>query len=54
MNDYNRYLFDLNGYLLVEDALTSEQIRQMNQAIDQHRDRIHIRTPEQALDGSLE
>ena len=26
----------------------------MNQAIDQHRDQIHIRTPEQALDGSLE
>ena len=53
MNDYNRYLFDLNGYLLVENVLTLEQVCQMNKAIDQHWDRIHIRTPEQALDGSL-
>mgnify|MGYP003328232076 CR=1 FL=1 len=53
MNDYDRYLFDLNGYPLVENALTLEQVLQMNEAIDQHRDLIHIRTSGQALDGSL-
>ena len=53
MNNYDRYLFDLNGYLLVENVLTLEQVFQMNKVIDQHRDRIHIRTSEQTLDGSL-
>ena len=56
MNDYDRYLFDLNGYLLFENVLTLEQVFQMNKdakTLDQHRDRIHIRTSEQALDGSL-
>jgi ectoine hydroxylase-related dioxygenase (phytanoyl-CoA dioxygenase family) len=53
MTEYDHYLFDLNGYIVVEGALSPELVGGMNEAIDQHRDRINIRTPEQALDGSL-
>ena len=54
MNEYEKYLFDLNGYLFIEGALSADQVAAMNAAIDQNRDQIHIRTREQALDGSLE
>ena len=54
MTEYEKYLFDLNGYVLVPGALTPAQVDAMNEAIDHHRDQIHIRTREQALDGSLE
>ena len=54
MTEYEKYLFDLNGYILVPGALTPAQVDAMNEAIDHNRDQIHIRTREQALDGSLE
>ena len=54
MTEYEKYLFDLNGYILDPGALTPAQVAAMNGAIDHHRDQIHIRTREQALDGSLE
>ena len=54
MTAYEKYLFDLNGYILVPGALTRGQVDAMNEAIDHNRDQIHIRTREQALDGSLE
>ena len=34
MDDYERYFFDLNGYLVIEDALTPEQVAACNEAID--------------------
>ena len=34
MNDDEKYLFDLNGYLVIEDVLTMEEIDISNQAID--------------------
>lgn len=51
MNDYEKYLFDLNGYLVVEDALTPEEVRACNEAIEHSRDRIRIRPEEQSLSG---
>lgn len=51
MTDNERYLFDLQGYLHVEGALTAEQVRLMNASIDHHHDGIHVRDGEQALDG---
>ena len=36
MNEEERYLFDLNGYLVVEDVLTSEEIDSLNEAIDSY------------------
>lgn len=51
MTDYERYLFDLNGYIVVEDVLSAEQVIDLNEALDQNRDRLRIRPPEQSLDG---
>jgi hypothetical protein len=51
MTDYERYLFDLNGYLVVEDMLTEDQVHRLNEAVDHNRDHIRIRPPEQSLDG---
>ena len=53
MTEYDHYLFDLNGYLVLKGALSPELVAAMNEAIDQHRDRINIRGAEQTLDGSL-
>ena len=53
MNENEKYLFDLNGYLVVKGALKADQVSALNEAIDHNRDKIHIRTREQALDGSL-
>ena len=36
MNDHERYLFDLNGYLVVPDALTPEQVANLNSVLDEH------------------
>ncbi len=35
MNEIERYLFDLQGFLVVEDALTSAQIATLNKLLDQ-------------------
>ena len=54
MNDDEKYLFDLNGYLVVEDVLTVEEVEIANQAINQYSDKMRIRTKEQKLDGDSE
>ena len=36
MNDQERYLFDLKGYLVVPDALTQEQVASLNGVLDEH------------------
>lgn len=36
MTDDEKYLFDLNGYLVVRGVLTPEEVKQANLAIDQH------------------
>ena len=41
MDEYERYFFDLNGYLVIQDALTPERVAACNEAIDHNRD--HIR-----------
>ena len=51
MNQEERYLFDLNGYLVIEDVLTEEEVALANQAIDQNQDKVRIRPPDQKLDG---
>ena len=38
MNQEELYLFDLNGYLVIEDVLTQEEVATANQAIDQNLD----------------
>ena len=34
MNDHERYLFDLMGYLVVDDVLTAAELRELNDLVD--------------------
>ncbi len=36
MNEEQKYLFDLTGYIIVENALTTDEVAQCNAAIDHH------------------
>jgi len=36
MNEDEKYLFDLNGYLVLREVLTAEEVKQLNDGIDQH------------------
>ena len=36
MNDYERYLSDLKGYLVVPGALSREQVDGLNAVLDEH------------------
>jgi hypothetical protein len=40
MTDDDKYLFDLTGYLVVREALTAEEVRRCNEAIDRHLDQL--------------
>jgi hypothetical protein len=51
MTDYERYLFDLNGYIVVPNALTPEQVGALNEAIDHNQDKIRMREGELSLSG---
>ena len=51
MNEDEKYLFDLNGYLLIENVLTPEEIQRANEAIDHHLDPANTRSMDQSLDG---
>ena len=53
MSQEELYLFDLTGYLVVEDALTQEAVATANQAIDQERDKIRLRPQDQRMDGVI-
>lgn len=45
MSDDQRYLFDLNGYIIVRNVLTTEEIWSANAAIDTHRSEMIDRSP---------
>ena len=36
MNPQDKFLFDLNGFIVVRNALTQKEIEDMNAAIDEH------------------
>jgi hypothetical protein len=40
MNDDAKYLFDLMGYIVIEDALTPEEVARCNVAIDHRIDQL--------------
>ena len=40
MNEYEKYFFDLNGYLVVEDVLTVDELAKLNESIDQNQEQI--------------
>ena len=45
MNDREKFLFDLNGYLVLEDVLTPAEVIAANAAVDCHADQISDREP---------
>ena len=54
MNEEEKYLFDLNGYLVIKDVLASDEIALCNQSVDQHTDQIRERVDELSLSGGSE
>ncbi len=46
MSEKEKHFFDLTGYLIVQQALTSEEISKCNEAIDQYADKIRSRSIE--------
>ncbi|HIG57532.1 MAG TPA: hypothetical protein EYG11_21620 [Candidatus Latescibacteria bacterium] len=51
MNEDEKYLFDINGYIVVHDALSKADIALCNEAIDHHADQICERTGKLTLAG---
>lgn len=49
MDAYEKYFFDVNGYLVVEGVLTPDEVAACNDAIDQNADTIRERTEEKSL-----
>jgi len=49
IDQYEKYLFDLNGYLIVENVLTADQIAACNEAVDQNS---HRSTEEHGAHGA--
>ena len=52
MTDDEKYLFDLNGYLVIENVLTKDDLALANEAVDRHLNQGRIRPREQRLDGN--
>ena len=40
MNEHERYLFDLNGYLVLRGVLGEQEVSTLNAAIDHHADQM--------------
>jgi len=51
MTEDEKYLFDINGYLVVRDVLSKADIQSANEAIDHHADQIKERTGDASLSG---
>ena len=51
MNEHERYFFDLNGYLVIEDALTLEETTACNEAIDHEFGLVRERLESESLAG---
>lgn len=52
MNEEQKYLFDLTGYIIVENALSTEEVEQCNAAIDHHIE--NLRERDNSLAGGSE
>ncbi len=52
MNEEQKYLFDLTGFLIIENALSTDEVELGNSAIDHHIE--HLRERENSLAGGSE
>ena len=50
MNEDDKYLFDLNGYLILRQALTQDEVAELNAGIDHHAD--GMKAIERSLSGA--
>ena len=53
MDEYERYFFDLNGYLVVENVLNKAEIDALNKAIDNNTGLIARNNPEIEVSDTL-
>ena len=51
MKEIEKYLFDLQGYIVLEGVLSEAEVARANEAVDRHADRIRERTGELSLSG---
>jgi hypothetical protein len=42
VTDLDKYLFDLRGYIVVEDVLSTDEVAEMNGLIDEHYDEVEM------------
>jgi ectoine hydroxylase-related dioxygenase (phytanoyl-CoA dioxygenase family) len=49
MNETEKYLFDLNGYIVVEGVLSTDEVARCNEAVDRHAEGIRERTGDLSL-----
>ena len=52
MNETEKYLFEVHGYLLIENALSADEVNAANAAIDDHADEIRINQSSLARESS--
>ena len=51
MKEIEKYLFDLQGYIVLEGVLSEAEVARANEAVDRHADRIRERIGELSLSG---
>ena len=51
MKEIEKYLFDLQGYIVLEGVLSEAEVARANEAVDRHADRIRERSGELSLSG---
>lgn len=51
MDALEQYVFDVNGFIIVRDILSAQQVAALNEAIDANQDRVRLRADEQLLAG---
>ena len=54
ISEGEKHFFDLTGYLIVQQALTSEEISKCNEAIDQYADKIRSRSKTRGIASKSE
>ena len=53
MNQHEKYFFDVNGYIVAKNILSPAQVAALNEAIDNNRDRIKLRSGDLSLSADL-
>lgn len=49
MNDHDKYFFDVNGFFVARNILTTQQVATLNEAIDHNQDHVRLRGTELSM-----